>query len=371
MKITSSYFQPKDIPTNCGECSFREQCGGNNRLFSCFTRCLDCNGECNQVCPNNLEQFRARFLEVGGFGLSVDKTINAQLGMGTARYVPKIFGSSSLRNSLPVSWAALPIYSVIGFTESKYQSLVRNAQEVKDRFGLTSSTKIIIFSAVYDQIIENFWKHVHSDPSLLATLSAIKPFAMTTPNYSMFSTFTRTTFLYNQKRILLSASYLQDAGIMPILHLNAYGKTFWDSWRDCLMDHPNLMAVAKEFGTGLKDSTQAEIHLQYLADLRQMLGRNLHLVAIGGRSKVDMIRRYFENFTILDADPYIKTIRRRRAFLDGGVIQWKYNPTYRNGPLDKLFQHNLRLCEDTVLLPAVLYPKQLEFAKSDFLGATE
>ncbi len=371
MTEPSPYFQPKDIPTNCSECSFYEQCGGNNNLLSCFTRCLDCDGFCNQVCPNNREQFRARFLEVGGFGLNVGMSLNSQLGSGTARYVPKIFGSSSLRDSLPVSWAALPIYSVIGLTQGKYQALVRNEKEVNDRFGIASSTKIIIYSAVYDHIIENFWKHVHSDPSVLATLSAIKPFAMTTPNYSMFSTFTRTTLLYNQKRILLSACYLQDAGIMPILHLNAYSKTFWDSWKDCLMDHPNLTAVAKEFGTGLKDPIQAEVHLQYLADLRQKLGRDLHLVAIGGRSKVELIRRYFENFTILDGDPYIKTIRRRRAVVDASGIQWKYNPTYRNGPLGKLFQHNLQLCEDTVLLPSVLDPKQLEFTKLDLLRSTE
>lgn len=52
--------------------------------------------------------------------------------------------------------------------------------------------------------------------------------------------------------------------------------------------------------------------IQKLADLRDDVGRELHLLAVGAGQHAAVLRRHFSKLTLVDSTPFIKTHKRQR-----------------------------------------------------------
>lgn len=110
--------------------------------------------------------------------------------------------------------------------------------------------------------------------------------------------------------------------------------------------------LAMEFQTGLaKNPAKAGRYIQKLAELRQVTGRQLHLVAVGGTMFMDLLVKHFpDRLTVTDATAFMRTQNR----LD---IQGKSSRKDRHSTdLSELLQSNID-AEIRHLRHRLIYPK--------------
>jgi hypothetical protein len=172
-------------------------------------------------------------------------------------------------------------------------------------------------------------------PELLAQIGAEH---ITAPNFSFPLDVPRIDNLLNRSRSLKTAEELAKAGMSVIPHLNAVTATDWEFWRDFLKEHDEITTVAKEFQTGTARVTTARWHIGYLRRLEDVLGRQLHIVAVGGRRYLPLLHK-LSAVTIVDSVPFMKAMYRRALCRREG--RWSVEQTQRDAPLDDLLATNI------------------------------
>jgi len=193
-------------------------------------------------------------------------------------------------------------------------------------------------------LLELYWAKRRAQKTPHALLS-LRLTAITLPNFSFFTDAPRTHSLWNRKRLMIVAQELTDAGICTIPHLNTLTRADWDFFRDLLKTNPDLKIVAKEFQTGASIED-----VERLSWLQDELKRPLHPLIIGAARFVRQVARRFDNFTLVDSNPFMKTHFRMRLSVHpyNNNQRWTRCPTPRNQPLDALLEHNVRAYEDWV-----------------------
>lgn len=327
-------------PQGCVGCAFSPPCKGLDQLrfFGCFDACQNCGADtakgCDYTCPRKPDFWRD-WLEIGGPSPTQTRTIPG-VKIEIPRYLPMFRHGFRRERALPVDFAAASTFEIVN---SSCRALDATPDALRQRLMVRSDAAVVLVSVKQDASIESFWRHL--SPDLLSELRALNVAAVTTPNYSLFDDAPRTHSIRNLWRIVRVGEALADAGISPIMHVNAVSRQDWEFWGDFLRANPGVRYVAKEFRTGLRDDTKAADALVGLRELQQVAGRDLVPVIVGGRRVVQKLNRDFERWVLIDSVPFFATVNRREIILDGSRARRVAAPTAPDETLDRLLRRNL------------------------------
>lgn len=328
-------------PLGCSGCAFLSTCGGlegQQSMFGCFASCWSCGvaeGKCDYACPRK-PGFWRDWAEVGGLNPRPRRPL-PPLDLKLPWYVPMVRHGYTRRDPLPVDLVALSTFDVL---DSMCQPRMDHAEDLRDRFLLAPLAQVMLVSVNPDRQVESFWAHRTAER--LSSLAQLGVAAMTTPNFSFFDDAPRLHSVRNFWRTLRAAEDLADAGIAPVLHVNAVCRADWRRWADVLRDNPGVSHVCKEFQTGLTDPYRAAEAIDGLRWLQDEVGRPLHPLIVGGRRVAHLVARHFAALTVVDSVPFLATVKRRRIVAYGAALGQLVNPTSPGEMLDKLLQDNVR-----------------------------
>ena len=325
----------------CHSCELFASCGGVYEGWNCLSECCGEPQRCGMACFRSANM--TRVVEDAG-GLGIDQRWHlTQARHILPDYIPHIGHRSGRSKPLSRLNVALTTYDVLaaGFKSGRHLS---TPIELRDHFKISRRARVLSLSIAKDNRLENYWRRELSR-RLPERLAALGIQFVTTPNYSLPVNAPRTEHLVNIRRSVVCAERMSIAGLSVIPHLNAMTQTDWNCWRDFLRDHPQIYYVALEFQTGLRVKRKAVWHLSQLLNLQESLGREIHLVAVGGGRHLCYLAE-FPAVTVVDSGPFIRTLKRRRVDHQNG--KWAISSTAKGEPLHDLLYHNVRVCARTV-----------------------
>ena len=161
------------------------------------------------------------------------------------------------------------------------------------------------------------------------------------PNFSHFLDVPRPDNLSSRKRQLICLDEMYRAGLSPVPHLSAAQKGDWRFWQDYLRDNATVRFVAVEFQTGNANWGQGRNVIDRVAEIRDDLGRRLHLLVIGGAQFVEYLAARLGDFSLIDSTPFMKAVKRQKFDPTKTKRPWKKVRTEKGQPLDDLTAHNL------------------------------
>jgi hypothetical protein len=325
----------------CKRCYFLDNCGGietSRPLFSCFDENCCGKGSCDWVCPCDPIAFSASFREVNGFGFDDIAEIR-HTPRPLPLYIPVVDHRSRRNQTLDWPFVALNTYRVIRPNGDNYRTVADSAEGLRSSFGLSAATNFILRGVANDPPLEAYWHYRRSDRAS-EQLTRLEPALAIAPNFSHFLNVPRTDNLFNRKRQLICLQELAAAGLCAVPHLSAIVPGDWRFWRRFLQENDRIYFVAKEFETGYKDTAQGLKAICDLAGLQEDLGRSLHPILIAAAHFIEVLPAYFDNFTIMDSMPFIKTMFRKGFDLETDGL-WYDSFTLHRQPIDALLIKNL------------------------------
>ncbi len=355
----------KTTPAGCGSCALLSRCGGltdpngQHLLWGCFTGCVtppktasasdrnrtlplpgECRGpdSCDFTCPMRPD-FVRRMREIGGFDPPT-AALRAMSVPELPEYVPLIKHRSSRILPVDEDVVAVSLFDVVRMTNGRYGAVVTDGPSLRSRFGLKSSARVLLVGVSEDKPIERYWRYARRDRTA-ATFSGLDLLGITVPNYSFFLDAPRSHLLWNWGRMTRVAEDLSAAGVEIVPHLNGLVEETVSLWTKFLVRHDGIRYVAKEFQTGLRSRERGERAIAHLAHIQDAIGRELHPIAVGGAQYADTLARFFARSTIIDATPFIKTVKRQRR-TRGGRSSWEAAPTAADEPIDVLLEENIQ-----------------------------
>jgi Domain of unknown function (DUF4417) len=317
----------------CQDCFARNECGGLHTpgAIDCFCHCCNKPERCTYLCPRS-KNFLAVWRDTGG--ITITTPFLRQDHTTLPAYVPVIQHGNKRTTPLTVPWAALTTFDVTR-RDKRHKDMLRDPGELRAKFQLEPSTALLLSSVAPDNELEMYWKLRHHR-HLAEGIKAINPAHVIAPNFSLFRDVPRFDNLANIKRSITCAEELSKAGLSVIPYVAGITATDWERWADFLKEQEDITMVCKEFQTGPSKKTVGEWHIHRLQEFQQRLGRELHLVAVGGRRHRQNLRA-FGSLTIIDSVPFMRTMHRRQLCTNG----WQDAPTPHGAPLDDLLAHNI------------------------------
>lgn len=327
-------------PQGCGVCAFRPTCGGleQQAFYGCFDACGPCGfeqGRCDYSCPRKPDDFWRDWIEVGGLHPQQRREIPG-VALPLSQYIPMVRHGSSRVRTLASEVVALNTFDVLG---AQLQCRDQSAEELRKRFLISPDAVVLFISVSHDKSVEAFWES--RDRANLEDLKRLGVAAVSTPNFSIFDDAPRIHSVRNLWRILRTAEDLADAGVMPILHVNAVCREDWKWWAKQIRRNPAVKYISKEFQTGLQDPQRAADALTGLQRLQDEIGHELHPIIIGGRRVMHQVAQSFREFSLVDSKPFMATVWRRRITVDGATLAEIQYPTAPDETLDHLLYRNL------------------------------
>jgi hypothetical protein len=338
---------PSPVPS-CADCGFLEHCGGlegDDFLRGCFQRCdSHCRIHgCDVVCPSVPLFLGQLFGDVGGICLPPRQRLVKFNPKALPSYIPQINHGWQRTEVLNEPWITVPLYVVAGRdVNRRYDVRFKSGDELREALRLAPQTKIIITSVAPDRYIEDFWAE-HSVKQIPAKLAQLEIAAMTVPNYSFMRDVPRTNSLYNLSRIFRAADAISNAGMPTILHLNASTRKDWERWLSVLKEQSQLSCVCLEFQTGTSSREIGDNYFAGLLDLQNKLGRALHPFVLAGGGRLQQLDENFVSFTVIDATPFIKTMKRQVLYHKNGFWKWKRKRTPLGSSLSKRLARSIEL----------------------------
>jgi hypothetical protein len=329
----------------CANCALFSECGGIDELmlWGCVQKCADCGvGQCDWTCPKNCNQFWSRFREVGGWPPKPPGTIRTSANLNLPIYLPQIYNGNDRQEVLTEPIVAVPTFCVVkGRKNGGYGPVADDPASFRQKLKLARNAKVVLISVAQDKYLERFWKYAESC-DVGHALRELDIEAITTPNFSYFSDIPRPHFLWNLARMSRMSEYLSSCGINVVPHIHAATKRDWSNWEQTLIDQRQITHVAREFQTGGSVREVAMKSIHELADLRDKLGRELHLLAIGGSQYGTELGKFFPKLTLVDSTPFMKTHKRRKFVQRPRLLpHWVKNRTAKGESLGRLLQANI------------------------------
>lgn len=318
-------------PSGCQSCMLRPSlCHGEDGglgLDGCITldhsKCAALESTC--LCNPSLLHYRLR--EVGGFDCELAAPLRP-VAIGLPDYIPTIYYPVRSTKPIKLDWVALPLHALLA-SDGTFRARFRDGKDLRESLHLAQGTRIVITGPGPDQTLETFWRY-HRKNHLPEALLNLGVEVFTVPNYSFFLDQPPLHHRYNRSRILRVAERTSAAGLSVVLHLNALHEEEWRDWEELLKRHTEIKFICLEFHTGYRNPVFGDKAFGRLVQLQRAVGRPLHPILIGGARYADRLGKEFESRTIIDGQPFMKTIRRRICLdtSDGNVI-WKL---YRSAP---------------------------------------
>lgn len=343
---------------NCFECRFAADCSGMEypELYGCFSYCAaTCQrvGSCDYTCPNNPDPYlnTVRWAEVGGVGnqgiesIRLSDTKSATL----PRYVPRIGrfwkrGRSKGKPApLETSWAAISLFDILRRSgKSEYKAIAETPIELRRHYSLRDDCKLLLVGVAEDRHLERFWRY-HKAFDSSAALAKLGIEVVTPPNFSYFLDIPKTHYIWNRKRLLRASEELSKSGLVVSPHIYATNEFEWKFWVEFYREREHLSLATVEFQTADGTQSRMEDAVERLLWFRDQVGREIHPILVGGRHAAKIVSVGFDNFTITDQNPYMKSVNRMlfRPTENNG-IGWRQ---LRTGESDGIRQHlnfNLR-----------------------------
>lgn len=329
----------------CTGCPLRADCGGFTRsvpAWSCMDRCETCDkATCDLVCTNKPDRFLRDMMEVGGFQLKTSSSFAQPLSSSLSSYVPVLQHGKAFDGVLNLPIAAVPLSKIV---RANGQVPFTSPEQLRAHFGVAPTTRLILLGTGKDRGIERYW-HWRREQRLAEQLAKLDFVAGIAPNYSLFIDEPRPTHLHNRKRSLICAEDWSRAGLAAIPYLCAVTPTDWDTWYAFLVEHPEINVVAKEFQTGYANPRRGGLALVELDRLQQRLGRELHVVAIGGAHFARDLGVRFSAATVMDSQPFMKAVKRQDMQPRQASIRYEHTPC---DDVTALMDHNIGAWDEHV-----------------------
>ncbi|MDB6027269.1 MAG: uncharacterized protein JWM68_3492 [Verrucomicrobiales bacterium] len=334
----------KIIYENCETCALRPGiCHGVSEGFGLGGCAAFDHRLCQEwgwTCACNPKLLEERISEV--------KTFNPQLfrklpydSTHLPHYIPTVYHRYGRQFSLNLEYVAFPLHELFDITSEGFIPRATNAKELRHLLGVLETTKIIITGPGPDESIEYFWRD-HQKFKLLELLAELKVEAFTIANYSFPLNCPPLHYRFNRARIFRLAERAAEAGVNPVLHLNASHENDWKDLEELLRQHPEITAVCLEFQTGYTEQSRAFGAIARLVELQKNIGRNLHPIIIGGSRHAVEFGKHFEKCTLIDAQPFLQTYYRKLCRIDAeGRITWHFKRTPKGEFLDYRFYGNI------------------------------
>ncbi len=339
----SELFNPS---LGCYGCPERPLCGGlaiQSDLFSCLDFCCKIPEQCDVVCRHHPD-YALRVREVGGFDLNTISRASPLSVPELPAVIPMVFHRTARTGAFAAPIAALSLYQLFHRRTGKLR--FDTGDEIREGFGLAATTEMVLTGTDQDPPIEGWWKLSENRRPIIRGLRALGIRLVTTPNYSLFIDQPRWDDLHAMKRIGLVHEEFLSEGLPAALHVNARTETDIQRWSDYIGNRPEITHVAYEFATGTGWAGRQQVHANWLAGMARSVGRPLHLVIRGGVDILPVLASAFARVSIVETSIFMKTMKRRRAIIDGtGALRWKAAPTGAGAPLDALLAENYATIE--------------------------
>lgn len=332
---------PGVVAASCPGCVFFDRCGGiqNSRpLLNCFDQFCCGDGSCDNVRPYKPD-FAERLREVNGLCFD-DIPPLAQAERTLPRYVPLIHHKYSRSKLLSLPCASVELYDLFRLGSGKYQCVVDGPDDLRTHFRLGSETHIILRGTAKDELLERYWSYRKTD-NVAEQIACLNVSLVIGPNFSTFLDVPRTDALFNRKRQLMCLAELSEAGVSVAPHLSATMPADWRFWTALLRDNLTLRHVALNCQTGYKTPKEGRKAISEIVSIQQNLGRELALILVGGAQFMSFASAHFQTVTLIDSEPFARTMRRRRMAPSNGIRRWDETWTLERQPLDDLLTENI------------------------------
>lgn len=214
-------------------------------------------------------------------GMQLDDVVARDtVELNLPHYIPNVpRGSEALYEDYAPEYVTVNLGKIVSPIKLKV------AANLNDALGLPPSTKVIIQCYGKDRLIENIWPN---RMEVLRELAQLRPYAITSVNYSIWDSQNHFEQLMNIKRGLLTFEMMQDIGMPAILHIYWTGLESLRTWAKWIGANPAIETVAINLQTLRKpdDWNKAMAELWYFTSI---VPRQLHYL-ITGPITVDRIR---------------------------------------------------------------------------------
>ena len=313
-------------------------------------------------CRFNPSLFVARMREVGGLDFHNAPRTSANGVPTMPMVVPFVYhryGRAAVLNE-PV--VALSLYELANLATGELR--VTSRAQLAKRYLIPEGADVILSGVDKDRPIERWWNSMDRG-SLMASLNELGITLVTTPNFSVLTDVPRTDNLHAMKRILLTWTEMASAGLATALHVNARTEHDYLRWGDLIVERPEIEILAFEFGSGCGWGERIDWHVTQLCGLADRVGRPLTIIIRGGGRKLEELRQHFAQVTLVETEAFVRTIRRRRAYLTKtGCLKWRKFSTPVGAPIDDLLAHNVSLVRTSYVrrlnaaIPSRLLPRR-------------
>lgn len=232
-----------------------------------------------------------------------------------------------------------PEYVTVNLGKLVSMEQLKVATDLHNLLGLPRSTKVIIQCYGKDRLIENIWPVRHE---VFRKLAQLRPYAITSVNYSVWDSQPHGEQLLNIKRGLLTFEDLQELGLPTIPHIYWSSKQTLHAWAHWLHHNPAVAVVAVNLQTMRKvaDWRKAMNELQYFKNL---LGRDIQFLVTGPQTaeRVSEVKRILESVSISNGYAAYAAASHYELQLNDGKI----SSVYSDKPYDVTLKNGIELYE--------------------------
>jgi len=277
--------------------------------------------------------------EIGGLRFD-DIPPLRQAPLGLPHYVPMIHHPYRRFNALRANNVALDPYQIFRLRAGKYSAVADDGTSLRKHFKVADDSKIILRGTAEDRFLERYWSYRKTD-DVTGQIARMNVSLFIGPNYSHFLDVPRSDLLFNRKRQLLCLAELSQAGVSVAPNLSAVMPSDWNFWSSFLGSNPQVVHVALNLQTGYRSRKEGMKAIDRVRQIQEEIGRGLSLLLVGGAQYVGDVAGQFASFTVIDSDPFAKSIRRKLFRPDGTLRQWEDTWTMYGQPIDHILQRNV------------------------------
>jgi len=314
----AAYHPPLGDPcSSCKEALLCGGCPGHCRVCLCGEcECSSCSSFC---CKH--ENFGNVVAGFGGFSFSSDSTEKISVP-NLPEYIPQI-QTGRWKGKIDIDFAAFSADKVYS-KKASYQLHRSVLEGIRKKFELADRTKLVLLNNGHDPIIEALWEG-HRKSGLVAQYRRVGFDVVVSPDYSIFDDRPRVEHLLAMKKSLLFYEMMTVSGISSIPHIYMFNRRDTERWAEYLRHNEWIDHIAVCLQTD-KNSTDSDFDntLDQLASLRDSVGRELHLLAIGVyvTRRIAKVVRKFDRFTMTNGKTSMMALcGKRLEFISGRLVE--------------------------------------------------